>query len=168
MRSIDFDLGHVDRTLDFIFNFHSIVIMDIVQPPHPHGTPFLRVLALLAFALLIAVLSSLGAYWYISNQMAQQQTQTPQQVAQNVSTTPSGKCKLYGIDLSKSQGNSKLLNGEVVSMGPAYFSVDAYSQKTSWPYGTYKNIINSAGVKLGDCVSVLSNDNTATISVELQ
>ncbi len=136
----------------------------IVQPPHPHGTPFLRVLALLTFALLIAVLSSLGTYWYISSQMAQQQSQNPQQVMKNLSTTPSGKCRLYGTDLA----NSKLLNGKIVSMGPAYFSVDALSQKTSWPYGTYKEIISSSGVKLGDCVSVLSDDNTATISVKLQ
>ncbi len=46
--------------------------MDSVQPPNPHGTPFLRVLALLVFALVIVVLSSLGTYWYVSNQMTQQ------------------------------------------------------------------------------------------------
>lgn len=54
--------------------------MEPVQPPNPHGTPFLRVLALLAFALLIAVLSSVGTYWYLSKQLAPQQTQ--QQVYQ--------------------------------------------------------------------------------------
>lgn len=58
--------------------------MDPIQAPHPHGAPFLRVLALLAFALIIVVLSSLGAYWYVNNQTAQQ-TQTQQQLNQPVS-----------------------------------------------------------------------------------
>ncbi len=57
--------------------------MKQVTSPNPHGTPFLRVLALLAFAIIIAVLSSLGTYWYISNQTAQQ---NPPQVYQSVPT----------------------------------------------------------------------------------
>ncbi len=53
--------------------------------PNLHGTPFLRVLALLGFALVITLLSSLGTYWYISNQMSQQ-TLTQQQVYQPAPT----------------------------------------------------------------------------------
>ncbi len=45
--------------------------MESVQPPNPHGTPLLRILALLAFAIIIAVLSSLGTYWYLNNRFAQ-------------------------------------------------------------------------------------------------
>lgn len=43
-------------------------------PPSSHGTPFLRVVALLAFALVVTVLSSLGTYWYMSKQLASQQS----------------------------------------------------------------------------------------------
>lgn len=43
--------------------------------PNPHGTPFLRVAALLVFALVITVLSSLGTYWYMGKQLSSQQTQ---------------------------------------------------------------------------------------------
>ncbi len=39
--------------------------MEAPQPPHPYGTPFLRVVALLLFAFLIAVLSSLGTYYFL-------------------------------------------------------------------------------------------------------
>ncbi len=63
--------------------------MEPVQPPTPHGTTFLRVSALLAFALLIAVLSSLGIYWYISNQMVQQTQQQVYKPSQTVGTTVS-------------------------------------------------------------------------------
>lgn len=46
-----------------------------LKPPSSHGTPLLRILALLIFALLIAVLSSLGAYHYLSNQLQIQQSE---------------------------------------------------------------------------------------------
>ncbi len=59
--------------------------MESVQPPNPHGTPLLRILALLAFAIIIAVLSSLGTYWYMSTQTTQQ-TQTQQQTYQSFPT----------------------------------------------------------------------------------
>lgn len=61
--------------------------MKPVQSPVPsshYGTPLLRILALLTFAILIAVLSSLGTYWYISNQMTQQANQQIYQPAPSI------------------------------------------------------------------------------------
>ncbi len=43
--------------------------MELV-PPDPHVRPFLRVLTLLAFVLIIAASSFLGSYWYINSQIA--------------------------------------------------------------------------------------------------
>lgn len=60
-----------------------------VQSPSPHGTPLLRIVALLAFALLIAVLSSLGTYWYMSRQISQQTQQQAYQSAPTVEPTTS-------------------------------------------------------------------------------
>ncbi len=62
-----------------------------VQPPSPHGTAFLRVISLLVFALLIAVLSSLGTYLYLSNQLRQQNTQStyPSAAIKQLTTTTS-------------------------------------------------------------------------------
>jgi hypothetical protein len=53
--------------------------MGPVQPLTPHRTPFLRVLALLAFALVITVLSSLGTYYFL-NKRFQAQLQSYQQI----------------------------------------------------------------------------------------
>lgn len=46
---------------------------------NPHGAPVLKVIALLAFALLIAVLSSLGTYWYMNNKPTQEVSPPPVQ-----------------------------------------------------------------------------------------
>ncbi len=48
--------------------------MNSIQSPNPHGTPLLRVLALLAFALLIAILSSLLTFYFLQSQS---QTEPP-------------------------------------------------------------------------------------------
>lgn len=72
--------------------------MEPVQPLNPHGTPLLRVLALLVFGLLIAVLSSLGTYWYLSNQMVQQNTQ---KVYQSAPTTTQDETANWQIFISK-------------------------------------------------------------------
>ncbi len=43
--------------------------MNTVQRPSPHSRPFLRVFTLLTFALLIAILSSLATYYYVTSQL---------------------------------------------------------------------------------------------------
>ncbi len=63
--------------------------MEPVQPLNPHGTPFLRILALLAFASVVVILSSLGTYWYISNQVSQQNMQQTYQPSPTVESTVS-------------------------------------------------------------------------------
>lgn len=54
--------------------------------PSPHGTRLLRILVLLVFALLIAVVSSLTTYYFLNRQY-QSQTQTYQQLAPEVVPT---------------------------------------------------------------------------------
>ncbi len=73
------------------------------QPANPPKTSLMRVFALLAFALVIAVLSSLGTYWYISNKMTQQnQQQVSQQIPTVKQTENSQTYTDYGLGFSVS------------------------------------------------------------------
>jgi len=76
--------------------------VDIEQQATPqaivqHKTSFLRIFVLLIFALAIAVLSSLGTYWYISSKTIQPNLQQTYQVVPTVQPT-----------VSVSQTNSKV------------------------------------------------------------
>ncbi len=71
------------------------------SPPNPHGTPFLRVLALIVFALLIAVLSSLISYYFFSQSYNSKSTPPPYKISPTIS--PLGSCPpgyvYYGMPL---------------------------------------------------------------------
>ncbi len=65
-----------------------------VHSPNPHGTPLFRVLVLLAFALLIVLLSSLGSYWYYSYQTQEIANRGLVDVVKVVILTPTPKQKI--------------------------------------------------------------------------
>ena len=112
------------------------------QAPNPHGTPILRVLALLLFAILIAVLSSLTTVYFLNRQNQKQQESMPPMAMEETPTTVPSPApdqtatmqtideELFSIQLSiswkkvPSQENSGKQNFRYEDGNGNYFEVD--------------------------------------------